>query len=63
VAVGPQCGAVLGDQAVVLELADVAVQIGGVDAELRGDVLDGGPGTVVDQSQDVLLTGRLALLD
>jgi hypothetical protein len=54
---------VLGDQAVVLELADVAVQIGGVDAELRGDVLDGGPGTVVDQSQDVLLTGRLALLD
>jgi hypothetical protein len=60
-AVGPQRSAVLGDQAVLLELADVAVQIGSVDAEFGRDVPNGDPGLVVDQSQDVLLTARLAL--
>src|SRR5215211_7728274 len=60
-AAGVQRGGVLGDQAVLLELADVAVEIGGVDAEFRGDVLDGNAGTVADQTQDVLLTARLGV--
>jgi hypothetical protein len=58
---GLQRRAVLGDQAVLLELADVTVQVGGVDAEFGGDLLDGDPGTVVDQTEDVLLTARLAV--
>jgi hypothetical protein len=58
---GLQRGAVLGDQAVLLELADVAIQIGGVDAEFGGDLLDGEPWTVLDQAQDILLTARLAV--
>jgi hypothetical protein len=61
-AVGLQRGAVLGDQAVVLELADVGVQIGGVYVEFGGDLLDGDPWAVVDQTQDVLLTARPAVL-
>ena len=58
---GLQCGAVLGDQAVLLEVVDVAVQVGGVDIEFGGDLLDGDLWTVLDQSQDVLLTARLAV--
>jgi hypothetical protein len=45
---GLQRGALLGNQAVLLELADVAVQVGGVDVEFGGDLLDGDPGTALD---------------
>jgi hypothetical protein len=50
-----------GDQAVLVQLADVAVQVGGLDVEFRGDVFDGDPWTVLDQPQDVLLAARLAV--
>jgi hypothetical protein len=48
----------LGDRAFLLELVHRAVQTGGVDSELLGDLADGDAGTLIDEAQDVLLSAR-----
>jgi hypothetical protein len=50
--------AALDDCAVLLELVNGPVQAGGVHSQLLGDLAHGDTGTLLDQTQDVLLSAR-----
>jgi hypothetical protein len=58
VAGGLKRHAPLVDRTVLLEPVHRPVQTGGVHAQLRGDLAHGDTGTLLDQTQDVLLSAR-----
>jgi hypothetical protein len=53
---GVQPRALLGDGALLLQLADGPIQAGRVDPELVADLLDADPGALLHEADDVLAT-------